>query len=424
MNYRELNKIQKNRMKQISLNSYIMEWENPKFMNYLIGDIPKIKKSQKDNDITDELTKLENIMSTYNSFLSNKANFLDEVERIIAQIQKKNLSWYSVNIYEIKTCLKMHSFCLISGEGGIGKSYFIKCFEEKLEQKNIEHLCIYGKFEKDTNRINIKEIIDASENGFVFICDAINEMSETGQKSLLNILKKLKKNPRIRIVLSYRINSMDETILKEYQELSEYEYKFPGVSFESALGEILKLSIPDVYLYEDILYSNNALLLGMLCDVLSSEKIANERENGIASVTYILEHYIKTTINKVFKNNLTCQGIDIWKDTKRVAQWMYRNGKKQINEKSLLSIIKTDNNFILSMTQMGFMNCYEHNGEKNYYFVIDSLTDFLIARSLFEDISRKEYQQQVAIIKSKTGVLYGLEGALIIAIFDNLSPKL
>lgn len=265
MNYRELNKIQKNRMKQISVNSYTMKWENPKFMNYLIGDIPKIKKSQKDNDITDELTKLENIMSTYNSFLPNKANFLDKVERVIAQIQKKNSSWYGVNIYEIKTCLKMHSFCLISGEGGIGKSYFIKCFEEKLEQKNIEHLCIYGKFEKDTNRIDIKEIIDASENGFVFICDAINEMSETGQKSLLNILKKLKKNPRIRIVLSYRINSMDETILKEYQELAEYEYKFPGVSFESALGEILKLPVPDVYLYEDILYSNNALLLGMLC---------------------------------------------------------------------------------------------------------------------------------------------------------------
>ena len=67
MNYRELNKIQKNRMKQISVNSYTMKWENPKFMNYLIGDIPKIKKSQKDNDITDELTKLE-IYRLYNSF--------------------------------------------------------------------------------------------------------------------------------------------------------------------------------------------------------------------------------------------------------------------------------------------------------------------------------------------------------------------
>ena len=48
---------------------------------------------------------------------------------------------------------------MISGEGGIGKSYFIKCFEEQLEQKNIEHLCIYGKFEKDTNNIDVEEII-------------------------------------------------------------------------------------------------------------------------------------------------------------------------------------------------------------------------------------------------------------------------
>lgn len=53
---------------------------------------------------------------------------------------------------------------------------------------------------------------------------------------------------------------MDNVILKKYKEISEYEYKFPGVSFESALSEILKLSVPDVYMYEDILYSNNALL--------------------------------------------------------------------------------------------------------------------------------------------------------------------
>lgn len=243
---------------------------------------------------------------------------------------------------------------MISGEGGIGKSFFIKCFEEKLEKNCIEHLCLYGKFEKDTSRIDINEIINASEKGFVFICDAINEMSEAGQQSLLNILKQLKNNPRIRIVITYRTNSMDEMILQQYQELSEYEYKFPGVSFESALDEILKLSVPDVYLYEDILYSNNALLLSMLCDVLSSEKIVDETENGVASVTFILEHYIKTTIGKVFKNNISCQGIDIWKDTKRVAKWMYMNGEKQIDEKSLLSVINTGDNYLPSMIQIGY----------------------------------------------------------------------
>ena len=194
---------------------------------------------------------------------------------------------------------------------------------------------------------------------------------------------------------------MDNVILKKYQEISEYEYKFPGVSFESALSEILRLSVPDVYMYEDILYSNNALLLSMLCDVLSSQKLVAKTENGIASITFILEQYIKKTIGKVFKYSLTCQGIDVWKDTKRVAQWMYRNAKKRIDETSLLSVIKTGENFLSSMIQMGFMDAYESDDEKYYHFIIDSLTDFLIARSLFEDISGKNYEEQVSIIKSK-----------------------
>lgn len=422
MNYKELNKNQKDRMKQISDHSYTMEWENPEFMDYLLGGLPRIRKTQYDKYVTGELNKLERAMSTYDSFLSDMEKFLKEIENIIALIQKKHDSWYGLNTYELGIYLRIQRFCLISGEGGIGKSYFVKCFEEQLEQKNIEHLCIYGKFEKDTSRIDIDEIINASEKGFVFICDAINEMSETGQQSLLNILKQLKNNPRIRIVISYRSNSMDEMVLRQYQELSEYEYKFPGVSFESALAEILKLSVPDVYLYEDILYSNNALLLSMLCNVLSSEKIVDETENGVASVTYILEHYIKMTMGKVFKNNIPCQGIDIWRDTKRVAKWMYMNGEKQIDEKSLLAVINTGENYLSSMLQMRFMDGYERDGEKQYYFVIDSLTDFLIARSLFEDIRGKDYKQQVDTIKNKMDTLYGLDEALIIAIFDNLSP--
>lgn len=51
-------------------------------------------------------------------------------------------------------------------------------------------------------------------------------MSEEGQHNLLGVLTELKKYPRIRIVISYRTNSMDNMILKKYQEISEYEYKF------------------------------------------------------------------------------------------------------------------------------------------------------------------------------------------------------
>ena len=107
----------------------------------------------------------------------------------------------------------------------------------------------------------------------------------------------------------------------------------------------------------------------MLCDVLSSQKLVAKTENGIASITFILEQYIKKTIGKVFKDSLTCQGIDVWKDTKRVAQWMYRNAKKRIDETSLLSVIKTGENFLSSMIQMGFMGAYESDDEKYYHFI-------------------------------------------------------
>ncbi len=422
MEYNILNKKQKDRMKAISNQEYVMEWEDPEFMDYLLGELPKVRRYQKDKDVEQEISALEKALTTYDVFLSEKSTFLIEIAKRISDIHKIKDSWYGLSLYEIETYMKLHSFCLISGEGGIGKSYFIKCFEEELEQKNVAHLCIYGKFEKDTKNIDIEEIIKASDAGFVFVVDAINEMSEEGQHNLLGVLTELKKYPRIRIIISYRTNSMDNLILKKYQEISEYEYKFPGVSFESALSEILKLSVPDVYMYEDILYSNNALLLSMLCDVLSSEKIVDETENGIASITFILEQYIKKTIGKVFKDCLTCQGVDVWKDTKRVAQWMYRNGEKRIDENSLLSVIKTGENFLLSMIQMGFMDCYENDNEKYYYFVIDSLTDFLIARSLFEDIRGKNYEEQISIIKLKVESLYNLEESLIIAIFDNMSP--
>lgn len=423
MDYKELNKNQKKRMEEITNPTYVMQWEDPKFMDLLMGALPKIRKYQTADEIKCEVSSLENLLLSYDTFTSDKSAFLDEIKKKITAIRNLKESWYGLSIDEIKACMKLHRFCLISGEGGIGKSYFIKCFEEQLEQKNISHLCIYGKFEKNTDNIDVEEIIEASNAGFVFVVDAINEMSKEGQLNLLDILKKLKKYPIIRLVISYRTNSMDNNILKKFQDISEYEYKFQGVSFESALSKILKLPVPDVYLYEDILYSNNALLLSMLCDVLSSKKIVEKTEKGIASITFILEQYIKNTINKSFKDNLKCQGVDIWEDIKEVAQWIYRNGKKYIDEDSLLKVVKTGNDFLSAMMQMGFMEGFNVNNENIYHFLIDSLTDFLIARSLFKDISGKEHDEQVNVIKSKIKSLHNLEEALIIAIFDNMSPN-
>ena len=201
MDYRVLNKNQKDRMNAISNPAYVMEWENPEFMDYLMGELPKIRGYQKDKEAEHEISSLEKVLATYDAFFSEKSAFIEEIAKKISDIRNLKGSWHGLSLYEIETYMSLHRFCLISGEGGIGKSYFIKCFEEQLEQNNIEHLCIYGKFEKNTNNINVEEIIKASDEGFVFVFDAINEISEEGQNNLIDILTELKKYPRIRIII-------------------------------------------------------------------------------------------------------------------------------------------------------------------------------------------------------------------------------
>ena len=75
------------------------------------------------------------------------------------------------------------------------------------------------------------------------------------------------------------------------------------------------------------------------------KKIVDETENGIASITFILEQYIKKTIGKVFKDSPNLSRCRCLERYKRVAQWMYRNEKKRIDKNSLLALIKTGENF-------------------------------------------------------------------------------
>jgi len=229
------------------------------------------------------------LSSQYNFFKTDRDVFLKNIKELINTIRNKVSNWYGLDFYTVEESIRQQEFCLISGEGGIGKSYFIKCLEEEFEKNGIPHLCIYGKFEKDISNIDVNEIIREGTKGFVFMVDAINEMSEEGQEDLLSMLETLVTIPNIRIILTHRTNSMDAEILGKYENIAKSLYSFSGVSFESALNELLKSSVPDIYKYEEILYSNNALLLSMLCSVLSDEKLVEGTENSIASITFILE---------------------------------------------------------------------------------------------------------------------------------------
>ena len=422
--FEKLNLEARNRMKGIVNNDIEMAWEDQNFFDILMGKLPEIRYTNYDSSISDEIRDLYRVYEKYEYKNGDRSHFLKSVETCIDRIKAINPSWYGLDSYYVKEALDIHEFCLISGEGGIGKSYFLYCLEKCLAEKGVPHLCLYGKFEKTCQRIPLEEMLRVcDQEEFVFIFDAVNEMTEQGQLDLYELVKSMAIHENIRIVLSYRLNSMSSTVENQFRELAKHCYSFPGVSFESAMGELTKLAIPDLFRYEDILYSNNALLLNMLCTALSDKEFVKGEKNSIASITFVLEHYVKNSLKKIFKDKLKgSQPLNMWKAMKRVAAWMYEHETKQIDENSLMSVLDDGKLFIEIMKQVRFIECYESDGVMYYIFAIDSLTDYLIARSLFDDISGKSFEEQAEVIKNKTGKLYNVDSAFLIALFDNLTP--
>lgn len=74
--------------------------------------------------------------------------------------------------------------------------------------------------------MDIEEIINDCKSGFVFIVDAVNEMSEKGQEDLFQVLVDIKKHSKVRIVITYRNNAMDADILKQYRRLQAQSMLF------------------------------------------------------------------------------------------------------------------------------------------------------------------------------------------------------
>lgn len=49
---------------------------SPEFMDYLLGELPKVRKYQKDKEVEHEIASLEKVLTTYAAFFSEKSTFL------------------------------------------------------------------------------------------------------------------------------------------------------------------------------------------------------------------------------------------------------------------------------------------------------------------------------------------------------------
>lgn len=412
MNYKALNADGVRRISHICNPAAHFEWEDHHIMDFLLGNLPKLQANGADNKVPDQYYELKRQYESYHFFETNSKNFIQSISCLVRSIQKEIPYWFGLSIPEVEETLKTHKSCLISGEGGIGKSYFVKCFEQELEIRNIQHLCVYGKFTKDISIIDFDEIAQLGECGeFVFVFDAINEIGDKSQCALLEELQKIKNVRGLRIIVTYRTGTVDETILSEYRKLAESLYDFPGVSFESAVEWLRKAPVKDITEYLDVLYSNNAFLLGQLHKIMQGREEKDHKLNNVSRFTYIYEQYIRRSFS-----------VEMWRDTKTVTKFMYESNQKEIAVEKLVKLIGSGNEYISKMEQSGFLTRYTREGAEYCAFTIESLSDYLLARCMWNDIKDKPTSDCAEIIKTKIKKIHGISEMVIILLFDKFSP--
>jgi len=408
----ELNKYHRGRMKGTCSEAVQFDWQDGEFMDFLLGGLPVIRKESLRDKAQDKYHRLEKAYRTYSFFSTDKEKFFSDIKELVNDVKQDVPYWYGLNPTAVEDVLNMHKCCLISGEGGIGKSYFIKCFEQELEKRGTKHLCLYGKFIKDIEDIDFDEIKEAGKTEeYVFVFDAINEIADTAQIVLLEKVKKILKTRGVRVVLTYRIHTVDDTILNQFREIAGSLYEFPGVSFESAIEWLRKTPVVDISEYIDVLYSNNPALLSKLKLILQNDFSEDPSKNNISRYTYIYEHYIKRSLD-----------LETWKKTKAISKRMYENGTKSISVTKIGEIIDKHDEYIAMMEQMGFLSHFSRKGMTYCSFVIDTLADYLIARYMWEDLSGLDTKACIAVIEKKLDAFYGLQEMLILLLFDKFSP--
>lgn len=419
MEYKILN--DKNRKYMIDgiNNDLNFEWEDTHLLNQIIRKIDDIYPYSSDpqNFIDDKyyLNEINKLFKLLFNRKINKTDFLNKLEKLFNEmlIKYPSLSYqhrYNINMY--KEIVSKSNKLIIKGCGGIGKSYFVYKLEDTLSENNIDHLCIYGKYNDFISETIFDEIKNKKKD-FYFVIDALNEFNESEQQKILNHLKLIQKNKNINIIITYRTSSLKSNIVEQLTKLLINEHDFKGVDFESSILKLIETYGVETVRLIDVIESNNPLYLTMLNKILFNTKIKGEKIPSVAQMTFIMESYIKGIC-----------GLDNWKLVKKIGSYMFENSKTSITEDELKTI--TGNKFgcfVENMIQNDFMGSYQHDDTLYFLFTIQRLSDYIIARSLFDFIKDKDETDIINIINEKLDKMYSMHEAFALVLLDKYKDK-
>lgn len=421
INIKEFNKKQKQAIKN-NLVTDNYEWDNKNLISYLIGQVSLERElyrysgrelSKEQLEQNNLIQKINNILQKYNRNMSLENQEFIDLENLYNNLEQY-IERYMTSYYEIKKQMKFNIVFLLSGPGGIGKSQFLYEFSNELDEK-FEYLCIYGKYCDSIYENIFDEIKEITQNKkFYFIIDAINELNKETRDNLIEFISNNKENNNLRVIMSYRDYSIDEKEIENIKFVIDQEEIFTGVSADDALEKISEKYNLDLSIYSRLLYDNNPLHLKMIVNSINDNQLKTRNLNPIAKGTYIYEHFIKKVLS-----------INEWKATKKIVKKMLENKEKNIKRRDAKLILEKDlASYIDKMKSNNFLDSYFSDNEEHLYFINETLTDYLIARMLFEEISDMTLIDTIEYINRIVKIFYSIHIPIILMLFEKYENKI
>lgn len=397
------------------------EWDNKTLISYLMGKVPLERELYRysGKELTKEqlaqnklIHQINDILQEYNNSMNLESQRLIELENLYKQLDIY-IERYMTSYYEIKKQLKFNTTFLLSGPGGIGKTQFLYEFSNEIN-KNIDYLIIYGKYCNCIGKDIFDEINEiVKTRKFYFIIDAINELNKKTRDDLLNFINN-NKSGKLRVIMSYRNYSIDENEIVNIKNMIDEEEIFTGVSADDALEKISEKYNLDLSIYSRLLYDNNPLHLKMIINSINDNQLKNKKLKPVTKGTYIYEHFIKKVLS-----------ANEWKITKKIVKKMLENQEKNIKYTDAKLIAgKGITSYISKMKKSNFLDTYFSDNEEYLYFINETLTDYLIARMLFEEISDMTVVDIIKYINKIVTVFYSIHIPIILMLFEKYDKKI
>ena len=418
---KELNKIQKNAMSKELIKEHY-EWEDKRLFSYILGEVPKERElyrysgkelSGEELEQNEIIKKINEIIKKYNYSMKIEQKEFYELEKEYEKLEKYKEKYYT-SYYDVINGMKFNKIIMISGPGGIGKSQFLFEFSEKVSKK-FNYLCLYGKYCENIENDIFKDIVKNIKNDrFYFIIDAINEFNEGLREKIYKFINDNRNNSNLRVIISLRDFSMAEKEIQRLKKLVDIEEIFTGVDPDNALEKISEKYNLDLSIYDRLLYDNNPLHLKLIIKSISENQLINKGLKPITKGTYIYEHFIKNVLTK-----------NDWNITKKIIGEMFKNKSKEIKVDELNKLNITDfSAYMNKMKTNNFVGTYDYDNDTFIYFINETLTDYLIARFLFDNLDGLNISETKEYISKIVKVFYSIHDQVILMLFEKYEDNI